>query len=211
MRQATKDTAMGATRPRQPWRLGRLKYAVGAALCLLLVACHQDMYNQPKATTYRPSQFFADGRSARPPVPNTVAVGQFQTDPHFFTGRTADGEYANDLPFPVTIEILEHGRSRYDSFCLPCHGILGDGQGIIAQRGPLNVPSLHQPRLQEAPVGYFYDVITNGFGIMYSYAPRMSVEDRWATAAYVRTLQLSQNATVDDVAPADRNRLEGSR
>ncbi len=190
---------------------GRWRYVVWVVLCLFLVACHQDMYNQPKYKTYRPSPFFDDGRSARPPVPNTVAVGQFQTDPVFFTGKTADGSYANDLPFPFTPEVISRGETRYNSFCLPCHGMLGDGNGVIAQRGPMVVPTLHQDRLREAPLGYYVDVITNGFGRMFSYGARVPVEDRWAIAVYVRALQLSQNATLEDVPPDQRGQLEGGQ
>lgn len=182
-------------------------------LCTLLVACHVDMYQQPKYKPNDPSTFFADGRANRPPVPNTVAVGQFQTDPHFFTGKLANGDYATTLPAPFTLtkELILHGQTRYNAYCMPCHGLLGDGNGIIAQRGPLTVPSFHDDRLRAAPLGYYFEVMTNGLGRMYSYAARVPAEDRWAIAAYVRALQLSQNATIDDVSADQQPQLQSGR
>ena len=206
LQQASKDRGMRDAR--HYWLRRSGMYVGWLALCFFLVACHQDMYNQPKYTSYQPSDFFDDGRSSRPPVPNTVALGQFRTDSVYFTGRTAEGDFAVELPFPLTAEVMERGQTRYDAFCMPCHGVLGDGQGLIAQRGPLTVPSFHSQRLREASVGYYYDVITNGFGVMYSYAARIPVEDRWAITAYVRALQLSQNAPLADVDPAERANLE---
>lgn len=177
-------------------------------VCLLLTACHLDMYDQPKYEPNDPSSFFEDGRANRQPAPNTVAVGQFQTDPAFFTGKTSDGELITELPVELTMDLLETGQVRYNSFCMPCHGMSGDGQGMIARRGPLEVPSLHQDRLRTVALGYYFDVISNGVNRMYGYGARISPEDRWAIVAYVRALQLSQNATIDDVPPEELQQLE---
>lgn len=177
-------------------------------LCLFLVACHLDMYDQPKYKPNDPSEFFEDGRANQPPVPNTIGVGQFQTDPAFFTGKDAAGELVTELPVELTMNLIETGRIRYNSYCLPCHGVSGDGNGMIAQRGPLEVPSFHQERLRTVAIGYYFDVITNGINRMYPYGSRVAPEDRWAIAAYVRALQLSQNATTDDVPPEELPQLE---
>ncbi len=179
------------------------------ALSLLLVACHVDMYDQPRYEPYEYSAFFADGRSSRPPIPNTVAVGQFQDDPHFLTGMI-DDQFATTLPFPLTADVMERGRQQYNAFCMSCHGLVGDGDGLIAQRGPLVVTSFHSERLRNVEVGYIFDVITNGLGRMYSHAARIPPEDRWAITAYVRALQLSQDATLDDLSPEERERLVGT-
>ena len=166
------------------------------------------MYDQPRYEPLEGSGFFGDGRSARPRVPNTVARGRIRTDRHLYTGMTDDGEPVPSFPFPVTRDVLERGRDRYDVFCSPCHDRAGTGQGMAVRRGFRTPPSLHILRLRESPPGYFFDVMTNGFGAMYSYASRISPHDRWAVAAYVRALQLSQRARMDDV-PADlRQQLE---
>lgn len=176
---------------------------------LALAACN-DMKRQPKYKPYDPSPFFADGRSSRMPVPDTVARGQLRLDDHLYKGKV-NGQLTNIFPFPITPAVLNRGQERYDIFCSVCHGALGKGDGMIAQRGFPAPPSFHIERLKNAPAGYFYDVITNGFGKMYSYADRVSVEDRWAIAAYIRALQRSQSATLADVAPAERSRLEKER
>lgn len=186
-------------------RATRLGWVV---LCLFLSACHLDMYDQPKHKTYTPSQFFTDGSSARPVVPNTVAVEQIQTDSALTTGRV-NGNLITDLPtsIPRTPELLKLGQTRFNTYCSPCHGLLGDGQGIIAVRGPLTVTSLQIQRLRDVEVGYIFEVMTNGLGRMYNYAARIPVAERWAVVAYVRALQLSQNATVDDIPPAERSQF----
>jgi len=166
----------------------------------------QAMYNQEKYEPLEASAFFADGQSVRPPVEGTVARGQLHLDSHLYTGKI-DGQLATSLPFPLTRERLERGRERFDIFCSPCHDRTGAGNGMIVQRGFKRPPSFHQQRLREAPLGHFYDVITNGFGAMYSYASRIPVEDRWAIAAYVRTLQLSQNVDYDQLPEADQRKL----
>lgn len=186
-----------------------LRYAWAAGLILMLAACHYDMYDQPAYKTYEPSSFFADGRSARPNVPGAVAVDGVQTDEYLYTGLNPDGTEGELMPFPVTEELLLRGQEQYDIFCAVCHGQTGYGQSVVAQRGAIVPANFHQQRLREAPIGHFYTVITNGYRYMYSYASRITPEDRWAIAAYVRALQLSQNATLDDVPADERAKLEG--
>lgn len=172
-----------------------------ALLVLLTIssACRLDMQVQPRVNPLAKSDFFSDQRSARPPVEGTVARGQLHEDTYFYTGKIGNtpGDY---MPFPVTLEVLDRGRERYNIFCAPCHSRLGDGNGFVPSRGfARKPPSYHIPRLQKAPVGYFYDVITEGFGIMPDYSSQIPPRDRWDIVAYVRALQLSQNATMADV------------
>jgi mono/diheme cytochrome c family protein len=177
---------------------------LGAA-CLLGLAtagCRQDMHDQPRYKPYRESDFFGDRRSARPPVEGTVARGMLREDTHLYTGKV-DGALAETFPFPVTAELLQRGRERYGIYCTPCHGLAGNGDGMIVARGYRKPSSFHVDRLRAERPGYFYDVITNGFGAMPDYAAQIPVEDRWAIVGYVRALQLSQSATVADV-PADQ-------
>jgi len=191
-------------------RFGKIPLWLGTTLCLLLASgceLRQAMYDQQKYEPLEASPFFADGLSARQPVAGTIARGQLRIDTHLFAGKV-DGQPAAALPVPLTRELLERGRERYDIFCSPCHDRTGQGNGMIVQRGFKRPPSLHDPRLREAPVGYFYDVITNGFGAMYSYASRIPVEDRWAVSAYVRTLQISQNVGLDQLPEEDQRRLQ---
>jgi len=165
----------------------------------LLAACRLDMQMQPRVNPLAKSDFFPDQRSARPPVEGTVARGQLHEDAYFYTGKIGNspGDY---LPFPVTREVLDRGRERYNIFCAPCHSRVGDGNGFVPSRGFARTPpSFHIPRLQKAPAGYFYDVITEGFGTMPDYASQIPARDRWNIVAYVRALQLSQNATMADV------------
>ena len=145
--------------------------------------------------------FFADGRSMRPPVPGTVARGFLREDTRFHEGRNADGIYVEAMPIPLTIELLEHGQTRYDIFCTPCHGAAGDGEGIITTGGFGYTPATtyHSDRLREVTDGYLYDVIANGVRTMPAYAHQIPVADRWAIVAYVRALQRSQNASESDV------------
>ena len=181
-----------------------------AGLVLLLAfstgACRQEMYDQAKKQAFEKSSFFADGRASRPSVPGTVARGELRLDEHLYTGRIG-GELATEFPFAIDRDALERGRERYGIFCAPCHDHLGNGEGMIVQRGMKRPESLHVARLREAPPGYFFDVITNGFGAMYDYADRISARDRWAITAYVRALQLSQQATPEDVPAAERAKL----
>jgi mono/diheme cytochrome c family protein len=171
------------------------------ALSLALVTlagCRQDMHNQPKYLPLRESDFYADRRSARPIVEGTVARGDLQQDSYYYTGKV-NGLPGNEMPVPVTRELLDRGEERYNIYCSPCHSKLGDGNGMIVQRGFKQPPSYHIDRLRQAPIGHFFDVISNGFGAMSEYKAQVSVNDRWAIAAYIRALQLSQNATRADV------------
>lgn len=187
--------------------VSRLTRFAWLPLCLLLVACHVDMYDQPKYTANQPSEFFQDGRAMRPPRENTVAMGSFDPDSALFTGRV-NGELATELPMELTAELLERGETRYNAYCAPCHGMTGDGNGIIAYRGAIVVPGFHNDRLRTVAIGYYFDVITNGVNRMYSYANRIPPEDRWAVAAYVRALQLSQSASAEELTPEERAQLE---
>ena len=181
---------------------------VAAGLALLFASgCRLDMHVQPKYLPEKPTTFFSDGRSERPEVPGTVAHGHLHTDELMYDG-TINGQTANVFPFPITAKDLERGQQRYNIYCSPCHGYDGSGRGMIVLRGFQEPPSYHTDRLRNAPVGHFFDVITNGFGNMYSYASRVSPEDRWRIAAYIRALQLSEHATVADVPPNDRGSPE---
>jgi mono/diheme cytochrome c family protein len=185
----------------------KLALAFFALCALILVAsCGPNMRDQARCEHGDVSTFFPDGKCAQVPPPNTVARGVGQED-QGLTTTSAGGSTTGDIPFPVTREVLEEGRQRYDIYCAPCHGLSGYGNGMIVRRGFPAPPSLHDQRLRDAPPGYIYDVITNGFGRMYSYAYRVEPEQRWAIAAYIRALQLSQNATVDDIPPEERQRL----
>ncbi len=180
--------------------------------------CHMDMWRQPKLKGQQESTFFADQSGMRMPVVGTVAHGHNIEDEALGTGflSGADGKkkLVTEIPIKVTEAVLKRGQDRYNIFCTPCHGKLGDGNGMIAQRGfALRRPpgNYHTDRLRKMPIGHFYDVITNGYGAMFSYAARIQdVNDRWAIVAYVRVLQKSQNATVNDVKPEDRSKLEAN-
>ena len=171
---------------------------LAAGSLLLLSACRQDMHDQPRFKPLAKSDFYADMRSERPPVEDTVARGQLHDDTYFYTGKIGnqDGNY---MPFPVTAEVMQRGQLRFNIYCSPCHGETGNGDGMIVQRGFKRPPSYHTDRLRRAPIGYFFDVITNGFGVMLDYSQQVKPEDRWAIAAYIRALQLSQGATRADV------------
>ena len=160
------------------------------------------MHDQPKYVPLRESTFFADSRSARPLVEGTVARGQLRDDELTYTGRV-NGRDAAVLPGAVTPATMARGRERFDIYCSPCHGRTGQGDGMVVQRGYRRPPSFHQDRLREAPVGHFFDVITNGFGVMPDYSSQVKVSDRWAIVAYVRALQLAEHASVSEV-PLDR-------
>jgi mono/diheme cytochrome c family protein len=177
------------------------------ALIFLTAACRIDMHIQPYYRPLAKSDFFADGRSARNPVDGTVARGDLREDRYLYTGKIGGnpGEY---MPFPVTPDVLTRGQDRFNVYCTPCHGRVGDGNGFIPSRGLKRPPSYHIERLRKAPVGYFFDVMTNGFGVMPDYSAQIAPRDRWAIVAYVRALQLSQNASSADVpagqkVPAD--------
>jgi len=182
---------------------------LAAALCAIALsgcdeAIRQDMANQPKNRPESASDFFADGRSVRPLVENTVARGSLDNDVY-----NVPKDFAGFPPaVKVNERLLRRGEDRYRIFCTPCHGLQGDGQGMIATRGMKHPPSYHIDRLRQAPNGYFYDVITNGFGAMYSYSERIPPADRWAIVAYMRALQLSRNAKAADLPPDLRQRLD---
>ena len=177
--------------------------AIGVvAMSLALAGCRQDMHDAPSYDPLQASPFFANGAASRTLVANTVARGMLREDVHLNEGKV-DGRLATSFPMPVTAEVMARGRERFNVFCSPCHGRTGSGNGMVVQRGFRAPPSYHEDRLRNAPVGYFFDVMTNGFGAMQDYASQVPVADRWAIAAYIRALQLSQRATVADV-PANR-------
>ena len=182
----------------------------GLVLLLLCatVGCRQDMHDQPKYESLEASTFFPDGRASRPLVPGTVARGQLREDTHLYEGKVS-GKAAETFPFPIDLKTLERGQQRYNIYCSPCHDRVGNGNGMVVRRGFRPPPSYHIERLRQAPPGYFYDVITNGFGAMQDYAAQIPVRDRWAIVAYVRALQLSQNATLNDVPELERQNLRG--
>jgi hypothetical protein len=177
-----------------------------ALAVMLLAGCRIDMHIQPKYLPYEPTDFFSDGRSERQPVPGTIARGQLRLDELYFSGKE-NGAEANEFPFTITHADLERGRERYNIYCTPCHDYAGTSAGLIVQRGFPAPPTFQTDRLRQAPVGHFYGVITNGFGVMYSYADRIDPADRWRIAAYIRVLQLSQNAKLSDVPDDERQKL----
>ena len=214
---------------------------VALIVALLLSGCRQDMHDQPRYKTYAASPFFADGQASRPPVRGTVARGTLAEDSLLYTGkldtqsgqtqqqaisqtvpgigppdsapapdRTGQG-FADSFPFPITAEVLDRGETNYNVFCAVCHDRLGTGDGMIVRRGYRRPPSYHIERLRQAPAGYLFDVITNGFGAMPDYAAQISPTDRWAIVAYIRALQISQNGTLEDVPADRRGELEKGR
>ena len=186
-------------------------------LSLLLSGCRHDMQEAPRYNPLAATDFFGDGRSARPQVDGTVAWGRVTTeapDPAFlrvdkarYTGKI-DGQYVDYFPFPITRADLDRGRARFNIYCSPCHSRIGDGNGMVVRRGFKQAADYHTQRLIEMPVGHFFDVITNGFGQMPSYASRVEPDDRWRIAAYIRVLQFSQDAPLDAVPAAQRADLD---
>jgi mono/diheme cytochrome c family protein len=177
------------------------------AVLLLFAGCRQDMYNQPKAKTYSATEFFDNGTSAQPIPPHTVEYHGARQNEAFYTGLT-NGVLVAQLPMRLTPALLERGRERYEIYCAVCHGLSGEGNGEIVQRGFPAPPSYHLERLRNAPIGHFYDVITNGYGVMYSYASRVEPADRWAIATYIRALQLSQGMKASELSPNEQRQLE---
>lgn len=171
-----------------------------------ITGCRQEMYDQPKYKDLRRSDFFADQRQARLPPEGTVARGSLGDDSRVFAGKSGNA-LVTEFPVRVDAALLARGRERYDIYCSPCHDRTGSGAGMVVRRGYRPPPSFHVDRLRNAPVGHFFDVMTNGFGAMPDYAAQIDVSDRWAIVAYVRALQLSQNAPVSAMAAADRERL----
>lgn len=190
----------------RPKVLGIGYWVLGLAVPLFLTGCHTDMWQQPKYQNPMqmekgPSKVFSDGMVSRPLVKGTIARDHLREDDAFFTGFE-NGKLVTEFPIPITKETLLRGQERFTIYCVPCHGQLGNGKGMIATRGfELRRPvgNYHTDRLRKMPVGHFYDVITNGYGAMYSYASRIEPQDRWAIVAYVRALQVSQNAKVSEL------------
>ena len=180
-----------------PNKLARLAAFVLVTSALLFSsACRNDMHTQPRYKVYAPTNFFDDGRSERPQIEDTVARGQLHLDEARYTGKV-NGKDVEVIPIQITKEDVLRGQERFNIYCSPCHGRLGNGKGMVVARGLRQPPSYHDERLLNAPVGHFFDVMSNGYGSMYSYASRVAVDDRWRIAAYIRALQLSQNAPAD--------------
>ena len=177
-------------------------------LCVFILSnCSQKMASQPAHKPFSESKFFSNGQLAQKPVENTIPSGFTRTNQRIEMNETFD-KNSNELPFPLTAEVLERGKERFEINCAVCHGTTGDGSGMIAQRGFSKPPTYHSERLRNVPLGHFYDVITNGYGAMGSYAAQVEQNDRWAITAYIRALQLSQNANIGDVPPEKRGELE---
>jgi mono/diheme cytochrome c family protein len=170
------------------------------------------MHMQPRYNPYDATDFFPDGQSARMPVARTVPREELTTGPQelLYTGKI-NGQLAKAFPFPIPREVLERGRDRFNIFCAPCHGLSGDGDGMIVQRGFRRPPSYHIERLRAAPAGHYFDVITNGLGVMYPYGYRVPPRDRWAIIAYIRALQLSRQVSINDLPETERNKLQGEQ
>jgi mono/diheme cytochrome c family protein len=173
----------------------------------MIAACRQQMADQPRYDPLESSSFFADGQSARTPVEGTVARGQLREDEQLYNGGT-DTALATEFPFPVTIEVLHRGQERYDIYCTPCHDRTGTGNGMIVRRGYSRPPSYHTDILRRQPVGHLFRVVSRGFGAMPSYSAQISAADRWAIIAYIRALQLSQNAAIADVPAEQRGQID---
>jgi len=184
-----------------------LAVLLSAVSLFILAGCRADMQNQPYQRPLVQSDFYADKRAARPLVEGTVARGNERADAYFYTGKIGS-EDGSVMPFPVTAEVMQRGQQRFNIYCAPCHGETGDGNGMIVQRGFKRPPSYHNERLRKAPIGYFFDVMTNGFGVMLDYSQQIKPADRWAVAAYIRALQLSQGATQGDVAAGQQVAVE---
>jgi mono/diheme cytochrome c family protein len=183
-----------------------LPFFLSLAALLIAAGCRRDMQDQPKMKPYRGTTFFTDGLSGRQPIAGTIPRGFLRTDTEYYTGKksassvsaptaTAENPFADDtdtFPFPVTEDTVRRGRERYDIFCSVCHGMTGNGDGMVVRRGFRRAASFNDDRLRQAPVGHFFDAMTNGWGAMPSYASQIPVQDRWAIVAYIRALQLSQ-------------------
>ena len=202
-----RDSATGGRRSAFGRR--RVRVLAGAVLATALAmsaGCRQDMHQAPRYDPLEASDFFADGRASRPIVGGTIARGFLRADPVFYTGKQG-ATFVADLPVPITRDLVKRGQGRYNIYCSPCHGAAGYGDGMIVRRGYRRAASYHIDRLRTAPPGYFFDVITRGFGVMPDYAAQVPVRDRWAIVAYIRALQLSQRATLADVPPAEQRKL----
>lgn len=180
---------------------------LGVLSLLSLIGCDQVMERQAKVKPLQESAFFADGKGSREPVVGTVPQGGLRLDDHLYWGREGNA-FSETFPFPIARKELQRGRERYEIFCTPCHDRAGSGRGIVVQRGYRAPASFHLDRLRQAPAGYFFDVMTRGFGAMPDYASQVPVRDRWRIAAYIRALQLSQNASREDLSANELRRLE---
>lgn len=197
--------------PSRTRQLARLSHVWAPLVALAALAgCHRDMYDQPRLEPLEKNAFFDDGRASRPLVPGVVVYGAPPADSVLVTGRV-NGELTDELPMELDAALLKRGEQRFNIFCGNCHGLSGDGDGMIVLRGYRKPPTYHSDRLRGMPIGHFYDVATNGFGVMPSYASQISIEDRWAISAYIRALQLSQYARLDDVSEAERQKLENEK
>jgi len=189
-------------------RSAREALLAGAVLASLLGAgCRQDMHDQPRYKPLARSDFFDDRRTSRPLLAGTVARGQLHEDTAFYQGKQGQA-FVAAFPLPVDAALVARGRQRFQIYCTPCHGQIGSGDGMVVKRGYRQPPTFHQDRLRSAKPGYFFDVITNGFGAMPDYAAQIPAADRWAIVAYLRALQLSQYASIDDVPAERRGGLE---
>jgi len=200
-----KEKGKSGLRQRAPF----IFYLLPFALLTLALAggCRQKMANQPRYDPLEPSDFFADGMSARPRIEGTVARGELSGNPFFDTGKV-NGAVANGFPMPVTLEVVNRGENRFNIYCSQCHGRVGDGNGMIPSRGYRRPPSFHTETLRNATTGHLFDVMTNGFGAMPPYGRMIPPQDRWAIVAYIKALQLSQSATVADVPVTERAKLD---
>ena len=204
-RERKKVKGESGLRPRGTFTFYLLPFAL---LTLALASgCRQKMANQPRYDPLEPSDFFSDGMSARPRVAGTVARGEMSDDPFFDSGKR-NGQVADGFPMGVTLELVNRGHERFDIYCAQCHGRVGDGNGMIPSRGYRRPPSFHTETLRKAPTGHLFDVMTNGFGAMPPYKNQIPPRDRWAIAAYIRALQLSQHATIEDVPVTERGQLD---
>lgn len=189
--------------------LEKLMMLTSAAI-FAIAGCRQQMADQPHQRPLEPSNFFDDGMASRPVEPGTVARAGKEQDGLRFQSKV-DGKLVDTFPFEVTMEVLARGQERYEIFCSPCHDRLGTGQGMIVRRGFTPARSFHDPRLRDAPAGHFFEVMTQGFGQMPSYANQLSEQDRWAVIAYIRALQFSRNVRLDQLPPEDRAKMKATQ
>ena len=201
----------GAARPRGTGIHACVGFAALLLAAVTLSGCRQDMQDQPRFIPLRPSGFFDDGRSERPLIEGTVARGHLNDDLALYTGKGADGKPLDTFPFPVTKDVVARGQERFNVYCSPCHDRTGYGDGMVVRRGFRHPPSYHTDQIRDLANGFIFDVITNGFGAMPDYAAQIPVRDRWAIVSYIRALQLSQNATLNDLPAEDRGKLGGAQ